>query len=45
MVKTITQKTKVEGQRKLKRRATHKNQRRERDNPFHGRKLSHPQLF
>jgi hypothetical protein len=45
MVKTITQKTKVKGQRKLKRCATHKNQRRERDNPFHGRKLSHPQPF
>jgi hypothetical protein len=45
MVKTITQKTKVEGQRKLKRRATHNNQRKEKDNPFHGRKLFHPQPF
>jgi hypothetical protein len=42
MVGTITQKTKREGQKEAKRCVDYKNQRRERSNPFHGRKLSHP---
>jgi hypothetical protein len=36
-------KDKKEGQRKVKRHTTRKNQRRERAKPFCGRKLSHPQ--
>jgi len=44
MAETIIRKTKRK-EKKVKRRATHKNQRRERANPFHVRKISHPQPF
>jgi len=46
MAGNITGETKREGQRKAKRRIAHMNKRkRERANPFHGRKLPHPRPF
>jgi len=41
MAKTIIGETKREGQRKAKRRTTHKNQKKK-ISPSHGRKLFHP---
>jgi hypothetical protein len=43
MVKTITRKTKGESQKQVKRDAIHKNQRKDKVNPFRGMKLTHPQ--
>jgi hypothetical protein len=44
MVRTITQNTKGRP-KKAKRCTAHGNQRKEKVNPSHGRKLSHPQPF